>query len=113
MDRSPRPAAQIFYKIPPRALRPLKGQAQRLFGLAQRIILVAMGALLSPVQEGEIWRVQIVWPNGAVHYFGKFTSKRDTTAWINAHSHLTKPATENAIDEPQIDLQFNRPGPLC
>jgi hypothetical protein len=38
------------------------------------------------------------------------TSERDATAWINAHSNLTKP--EDTIDEPQIDLQFNRPGPL-
>ena len=36
-----------------------------------------MAALLLPVQEGEICRVQIVWPNGAVHHFGKFTSEQD------------------------------------
>ena len=44
-----------------------------------------MSALLSPVQEDDIWRVKIVWPNEAVHYFGKFTSKRDAIDWINAH----------------------------
>ena len=58
-----------------------------------------MAAQLSPVQDGKIWRVEIVWPNGAVHYFGKFTSEEDAIAWINAHPQLTKP--ENTIDEPQ------------
>ena len=57
--------------------------------------------LLSPVvQEGGIWRVQIVWPNRHVNYFGKFTSERDAIDWINAHPNLTKP--EDTIDEPQL-----------
>jgi hypothetical protein len=58
-----------------------------------------MTALLSPVQEGSVWRVQIVWPNGAVHYFGKFTSEQDAADWINAHPRLTR--AEDTIDEPQ------------
>jgi hypothetical protein len=58
-----------------------------------------MAALLLPVQEGEIWRVQIVWANGAVHFFGKFTSERDAIDWINAHPRLTNP--EDTMDEPQ------------
>ena len=79
----------------------VSAQAQGLSHLAGRIILAFMGdvhTLLLPVQEGRIWRVQIVWPNGAVHYFGKFTSKRDATAWINAHPRLTKP--EDTMDTP-------------
>jgi hypothetical protein len=61
---------------------------------------------LSPVvQEGGIWRVKIVWPNGAVRYFGKFISEKDATAWITAHPRLTKPAAENTIEEP---LQTDR-----
>jgi hypothetical protein len=70
--------------------------------LAVRIILAFMSALLSPVQEGHVWRVKIVWPNRAVHHFGKFTSEQDAIDWINAHIGLTKPDT---MDEPQIDLQ--------
>jgi uncharacterized protein (DUF2384 family) len=58
-----------------------------------------MSALLSPVQKGRIWRVKIVWPNRAVHYFGKFTSERDAIDWINAHPNLTKP--EDTMDELQ------------
>ena len=49
------------------------------------------GSLLSPVQGDEIWRMRIAWPNGAVHHFGKFSSERDATDWINAHPRLTKP----------------------
>ena len=40
--------------------------------------------------------------NGAVRYVGKFTSKKDAVAWINAHPRLTKP--EDTMDEPQLDL---------
>jgi hypothetical protein len=59
-----------------------------------------MSALLSPVvEEGGIWRVKIVWPNGATHYFGKFTSEQDAIDWINAHPRLTRP--EDTMDEPQ------------
>ena len=55
-----------------------------------------MSALLSPVQVGNIWRVKIVWPNRHVNYFGKFTSKKDAAAWIDAHSNVTEPVAENA-----------------
>jgi hypothetical protein len=47
------------------------------------------------------WRVKIVWPSGAVHHFGKFTSEQDAIDWINAHPQLTRP--EDTM-EPQIDL---------
>jgi hypothetical protein len=77
--------------------------AQGLSHLAGRIILAPMSALLSPVQEGKIWRVKIVWPNRAVHHFGKFTCERDAIDWINAHPRLTRP--EDTIDEPQIDFR--------
>jgi uncharacterized protein YbdZ (MbtH family) len=52
--------------------------------------------MLSPVQDGKIWRVQIVWPNGKVNFVGKFTSKKDAVAWINAHLDLTNP--EDTMD---------------
>jgi hypothetical protein len=53
-------------------------------------------ALLSPVEKGRIWRVQIVWPNGKVNYVGNFTSEKDAIAWIDAHAWLTKP--EHTMD---------------
>ena len=52
--------------------------------------------VLLTVLQGGIWRVQIVWPNGAVRHFGKFTSKKDADDWIAAHSGLTKPAEETS-----------------
>ena len=67
-----------------------KGAGVRLVRLRQADHSWAMAALLSPVQDGKIWRVQIVWPNGHVHHFGKFISKRDAIDWINAHLNLTK-----------------------
>jgi len=68
----------------------------------EECILASVGkaaALLSPVQEGRIWRVRIVWANGAVHHFGKFTSEKEASRWIAAHPQLTKPVAE---DEPVI-----------
>ena len=41
------------------------------------------------MQAGDIWRVQIVWPNGSVHYFGRFADKKAAVDWIAAHAWLT------------------------
>jgi hypothetical protein len=58
------------------------------------------------VQEGKFWRVEITWPNGVLHYFGKFASKQAAIEWIAAHSWwLTAPATDEAIGEPSITDQ--------
>jgi uncharacterized protein (DUF2384 family) len=76
-----------------------KGKAKGLSDLTGRIILASMSALLSSVQDGKIWRVKIVWPNRAVHHFGKFTSEREAIDWINAHPRLTRP--EDTMDDPQ------------
>src|SRR5262249_45996425 len=52
--------------------------------------------VLSRVREGDIWRVRIVWPSGAVRHFGKFASEKDAADWIAAHSRLTMPAEETS-----------------
>jgi hypothetical protein len=57
--------------------------------------MVAVRTLLSPVRKGEIWRVQIVWPNGMVRHVGQFTSEKEAAKWILAHPRLTMPAEEN------------------
>ena len=57
--------------------------------------MVAVRTLLSPVRKGEIWRVQIVWPNGTVHHVGKFASEKEAAKWILARPRLTRPAKEN------------------
>jgi len=57
-----------------------KPRGLRLVYQAKGSILASMGqtaTLLSPVQEGRIWRVRIVWANGAVHHFGKFASEKE------------------------------------
>jgi hypothetical protein len=46
--------------------------------------------VLIPVQQGEFWRVQIIWPNGAVHYFGNYRSRGDALIWIAEHAWLMK-----------------------
>jgi hypothetical protein len=60
--------------------------------------------VLSSVQEGDVWRVRIEWPNGAVHYFGSFASENDAIQWIDAHAWLTLP-TRNTSEPPNADLR--------
>lgn len=54
--------------------------------------------VLLPMQVGSIWRVQIIWPNGSVHYFGSFTSKESAAEWITTHAWLTE--RPNAPSDP-------------
>ena len=61
----------------------------------------AMGeasTVLISVKEGDLWRVQIAWPNGAINYFGKFGSELEARKWISTHRRLT----EQVIDDREI-----------
>jgi hypothetical protein len=61
----------------------------------------AMGeasTVLISVKEGDLWRVQIAWPNGAINYFGKFGSELEARKWISTHRWLT----EKVIDVSEI-----------
>jgi hypothetical protein len=51
--------------------------------------------VLSSFQENGVWRVRIEWPNGAVHYFGNFSSEKKAAQWIDDHTWLTIPANKN------------------
>jgi hypothetical protein len=51
-----------------------------------------VSAVLSRVKDARgIWRVRIAWPNGRVHYFGKFLTEKEAVEWIADHESLTKP----------------------
>jgi hypothetical protein len=52
--------------------------------------------VLTSVKDGDLWRVQIVWPSGATHYFGKFGSENEASSWINGHRWLTERSMEDA-----------------
>jgi hypothetical protein len=78
--------------------RECRGTVEGLSDHAQRTILASMAAILSSAKVGSIWQVRIAWPNGAVHYFGKFTAEQDAIDWINAHPGLGRP--EDTMDEP-------------
>jgi hypothetical protein len=61
----------------------------------------AMGeasTVLTSVKEGDLWRVQIAWPNGAINFFGKFGSELEAGKWISTHRRLT----EQVIDDTEI-----------
>ena len=49
---------------------------------------------LTLVKVGDLWRVQIAWPNGTTKHFGKFGSEQEARKWIGAHGWLTKHAIE-------------------
>ena len=49
---------------------------------------------LSRVRENGHWRVEITWPNGIKHYFGKFASEHGATGWITKHLWLTEHVVE-------------------
>jgi hypothetical protein len=69
--------------------------------------MVAVRTLLFPVRKGEVWRVQIVWPNGMVRHVGQFASEKEAANWILAHPRLTVRAKEthdNATEGMQAPL---------
>ncbi|MGB8629424.1 MAG: hypothetical protein WCD69_08545 [Xanthobacteraceae bacterium] len=51
--------------------------------------------VLSSFQENGVWRVRIEWPNGAVHYFGSFSSEKEAAQWVDDHAWLTVPANKH------------------
>jgi hypothetical protein len=53
---------------------------------------------LISVKDGDLWRVQIAWPNGAINYFGKFGSELEARKWISTHRR----PTEQVIDDREI-----------
>jgi hypothetical protein len=46
--------------------------------------------VLTSIKEGDLWRVEIVWPNGTKRYFGKFGSEQEAERWISTHRCLTE-----------------------
>ena len=52
--------------------------------------------VLTSVKEGDLWRVQIAWPSGTTHYFGKFGSEQEASGWISRHRWLTERGMEGA-----------------
>jgi len=47
-----------------------------------------MSTVLSPVQKGRRWRVQIKQPDGSARYFGRFASEKRAREWIAVHACL-------------------------
>jgi hypothetical protein len=60
--------------------------------------------VLTSVRDGDFWRVQIAWPNGTLHHFGKFRSEQEAQGWISAHSGLTT----HVIEESEIRRRSGR-----
>jgi hypothetical protein len=56
---------------------------------------------LTPVRQGDHWRVKLAWPNKSVHFFGKFLSRAEAEKWIELHRWLTEQRQEPGADEPQ------------
>jgi hypothetical protein len=53
-----------------------------------------------PIPLGDIWRVQIVWPNAST-LFGRFASEREANEWIANHAWWAK----NKLKPPEDDVE--------
>ena len=51
--------------------------------------------VLALAKVGDLWRVQIAWPNGTTKHFGKFGSEQEAQQWIGTHGWLTKHIIED------------------
>ena len=60
-------------------------------------------AVLRPVARKGYWRVQMVWPNKHLHFFGKFLSQAEAEKWIEQHRWLTEQP-----QKPDVTLRSNR-----
>ena len=56
-----------------------------------------MSSVLSPVQKGRRWRVQIKQPDGSVRYFGRFASEKRAREWIGSHACLINLRVSSAV----------------
>jgi hypothetical protein len=57
-------------------------------------------AVLTPVQDGDIWHVQIIWPNGKMDFVRGFSSEGDAVKWMDRHAWwLIEPITEKSTNE--------------
>jgi hypothetical protein len=75
-------------------------------------ILGLMGGatVLSSVKKGDLWRVQIAWPNGTAKYFGKFGTEQEASGWISRHRWLTEHCMEGAnINRPWGSVSQRKP----
>jgi hypothetical protein len=70
--------------------------------------LMEASTLLKPVQNRNIWRVEITWPNAKVNYFGKFASEEDAIRWVSAHGWLTAPP-QKTEPWPVVNTDSNLP----
>jgi hypothetical protein len=60
--------------------------------------------LLSPIWQGDFWRVKLVWPNRTPRFFGKFGSQAEAEKWIEEHRWLTaQPQEPGADDSEAVD----------
>ena len=53
-----------------------------------------VSTILTLIKVGDLWRVQIAWPNGTTRHFGKFDSEQAAAGWISRHRWLTERGME-------------------
>jgi hypothetical protein len=60
--------------------------------------------LLSPIWQGDFWRVKLIWPNRTPRFFGKFGSQAEAKKWVEKHRWLTaQPQEPGAVDPEAVD----------
>ena len=59
--------------------------------------------VLSPVRQGDDWRVKIAWPDAIPRYFGKFNSQAEAEKWIEDHRWLTTQRQKSDVAPPDME----------
>src|ERR1700691_3152276 len=54
---------------------------------------------LQAVWSTDCWRVQIRWPNGAVHHACRFQTEHEAVSWIERHRWLETPSSPPPFDQ--------------
>ena len=51
---------------------------------------------LTSVERNGHWTVRLTWPNGSIHYVGRYAGRREADRWIAEHRWMTAERIEES-----------------
>ena len=60
---------------------------------------------LTSVERSGHWTVRLTWPNGSIHYFGRYADRREADKWIAEHRWMTAERIEER-DIPTVGAKW-------
>jgi hypothetical protein len=66
---------------------------------------------LTSVKRNGHWAVRLAWPNGSIHYVGRYADRREANKWIAEHRWMTAERIEES-DIPTVARKWRprKPG---